>query len=77
MGIYYSIVELVYGGTMQYYTTAQVAEKVGISKKTLYIWLKKGVIPEPDRDYKNHRLWKTADIENCNRYKNNIVPAKR
>jgi excisionase family DNA binding protein len=38
---------------MQYYTTAQVAEKVGISKKTLYLWVKKGIISEPSRDYKN------------------------
>jgi excisionase family DNA binding protein len=62
---------------MQYYTTAQVAEKVGISKKTLYLWVKKGIISEPSRDYKNHRLWTQDDVERCSKYKNNVIPAKR
>lgn len=62
---------------MQYYTTAQVAEKVGISKKTLYLWVKKGVISEPNRDYKNHRLWTQDDVEKCMKYKNNVIPARR
>lgn len=62
---------------MQYYTTAQVAEKVGISKKTLYLWVKKGIISEPNRDYKNHRLWTQEDVEKCAKYKNNVIPAKR
>lgn len=59
---------------MEIYTTAQVAEKVGVTKKTLYSWLKKGVIPEPDRDYKNHRLWTVKDISNCRKYKNTRIP---
>ncbi len=62
---------------MQYFSTAQVAEKVGVSKKTLYLWLKKGVIPEPDRDYKNHRLWTDDDIKRCVDFKNNVVPANK
>jgi DNA-binding transcriptional MerR regulator len=59
---------------MEIYTTSQVAEKVGVTKKTLYSWLKKGVIPEPDRDYKNHRIWTKEDIQNCRRYKNTRIP---
>ncbi|MBN2136027.1 MAG: MerR family DNA-binding transcriptional regulator [Acidobacteria bacterium] len=61
---------------MQYFTTAQVAEKVGVSKKTIYLWLKKGVIPEPNRDYKNHRLWTDNDIDRCTDYKGSVIPAK-
>ena len=62
---------------MQYFSTAQVAGKVGVSKKTLYLWLKKGVIPEPNRDYKNHRLWTNTDIERCSEYKNSVIPARK
>lgn len=59
---------------MESYTTNQVAQRVGISKKTLYSWLKKGKIAEPDRDYKNHRIWTIEDIKNCRRYKNKRIP---
>jgi len=62
---------------MEYFTTAQVASRVGVSKKTLYLWLKKGVIPEPNRDYKNHRLWTGKDIQRCKEYKNSVIPANR
>lgn len=57
-----------------YYTTSEVAEKVGVSKKTLYSWLKKGIIDEPDRDYKNYRIWSEDHVNKCLEYKNRTIP---
>ena len=57
------------------YTTSQVAERVGVSKKTLYSWLKKRIIEEPDRDYKGYRIWSEEDINKCLEYKNRRIPA--
>ena len=58
------------------YTTSEVAQKVGVSKKTLYSWLKKGIIDEPDRDYKGYRIWSDEDIKKCLEYKNRRIPAE-
>lgn len=62
---------------MVFYRTAEVAEKVGVTKETLYKWLRKGKIPEPDRDYLNYRIWTEADIRNCLKYKNRRVPGEK
>lgn len=64
------------GGRTVTYTTSEVAEKVGVSKKTIYSWLKKGIIDEPDRDYKNYRIWSEKHIKQCLEYKNRRIPAE-
>lgn len=60
-----------------FYTTSEVAEKVGVSKKTLYSWLKKGIIDEPDRDYKNYRIWSEDHVTKCLEYKNKRIPGNQ
>jgi excisionase family DNA binding protein len=53
-------------------STAQVAETLGISKKTLLRWLYAGKLAEP-KHQKNGgqdvRLWSKNDIERAKRYK--------
>ena len=45
------------------YTTQEVANIVGVTKKTLLNWLKLKKIPEPRRDQKNnYRVWTAAEI---------------
>jgi excisionase family DNA binding protein len=45
------------------YTTHEVANIVGVTKKTLLNWLKSNKIPEPVRDEKNnYRIWTAKDI---------------
>ncbi|GIW60641.1 MAG: hypothetical protein KatS3mg087_1707 [Patescibacteria group bacterium] len=45
------------------YKTQEVADILGISKKTLLNWLKSGKIPEPKRNSKNnYREWTVDDI---------------
>jgi DNA-binding transcriptional MerR regulator len=45
------------------YTTHEVANIVGVTKKTLLNWLKSKKIPEPVRNEKNnYRIWTAEDI---------------
>ncbi len=47
-----------------YLSTGQVAEILGITKKTLKNWLKSELIPEPERNPANrYRRWTLRDIE--------------
>jgi DNA-binding transcriptional MerR regulator len=47
-----------------YLSTGQVAEILGITKKTLKNWLKANLIPEPLRNPINrYRRWTLQDIE--------------
>ncbi len=45
------------------YTTQEVANIVGVTKKTLLNWLKAKKIPEPERnENNNYRIWTAEDI---------------
>ncbi len=47
-----------------YLSTGQVAEILGITKRTLKNWLKSELIPEPERNPINrYRRWTLQDIE--------------
>jgi DNA-binding transcriptional MerR regulator len=51
-----------------YLSTGQVAEILGITKKTLKNWLKASFIPEPHRNPINrYRRWTLQDIESIRR----------
>jgi DNA-binding transcriptional MerR regulator len=53
---------------MSYLRTGQVAEILGITKKTLKNWLKAQFIPEPVRHPVNrYRRWTLQDIESIRR----------
>lgn len=46
-----------------YYTTKQVADKLGISKDTLFYYEKEGLLPEIKRDDLHRRLYSHSDID--------------
>ena len=47
-----------------YYRTAEVCQIVGISKNTLFRWLKDGILKEPElRDRREWRLFTEVQIE--------------
>lgn len=49
---------------ISYLSTGQVAEILGITKKTLKNWLKAELIPEPHRNPMNrYRRWTLQDVE--------------
>ena len=47
-----------------YLRSQEVADVLGISKRTLMNWLRTQRIPEPERNQANrYRLWTTQDVE--------------
>ncbi len=53
---------------LPYLSTGQVAEVLGVTKKTLKNWLKAELIPEPERNPVNrYRRWTLQDIETIRR----------
>jgi excisionase family DNA binding protein len=49
-------------------TTAQVAKVLGVSRQTLYNWLREGRIAEPPRHpLTNHMRWKAEDVARIQR----------
>ncbi len=59
-----------------FYTTKKVLKKVGITRPTLYKWLREGKIPEVNRDRNNFRIFTKKDIERILAYKNLIRKPK-
>ena len=55
-----------------FYTVKDVLKKAGITRPTLYKWLREGKIPEVMRDRNNFRLFTKKDIEKILAYKNLI-----
>ena len=54
-----------------YLSTGQVAEILGITKRTLKNWLKAKWIPEPERNPANrYRRWTLQDVETVRRILN-------
>jgi hypothetical protein len=51
-------------GEVSYLRTGDVAEILGVTKKTVKNWLKARLVPEPARNPVNHyRLWTLHDVE--------------
>ena len=56
-----------------YYRTAEVCKIVGISKNTLFRWLKEDIIKEPQyRDRRGWRLFTKSEIANLKAEVNHI-----
>ena len=45
-----------------YYSTKEVCQMAGISKSTLFRWIKKGIIK--DADFRDRNLWRLFSEEN-------------
>ncbi len=59
-------------GRDPYLSTGQVAEILGVTKKTIKNWLKVQLIPEPERNPINrYRRWTLQDIETIRRILHN------
>ncbi len=51
-------------GVLPYLRTAEVADILGVTKRTLKNWLRREFIPEPKRNPVNrYRLWTLEDVE--------------
>jgi excisionase family DNA binding protein len=56
----------------RHYTTKQVADAVGVNKRTLLRWLQDGKVPEPRRIRNgglDARIWTARDVERVRKWK--------
>ena len=61
-----------------YYRTAEVCQIVGISKNTLFRWLKDGVLKEPElRDRREWRLFTEVQVDRLKQEANRIHLTQR
>lgn len=58
------------------YKTHQVAKITGVTIQTIYNWLRKGKVPEPERDYNEHRIFTNEDLKIILDYKNRTSSTK-
>ena len=57
------------------YTTAEVAEKLEISRQTLYFWIESGYVAAPKPiavGLKSFRFWTEADIARVRKFKGTL-----
>ena len=45
------------------FSTAEAAQRIGVSKNTLLRWLDEGLIEAVQRDWRGWRVWRKQDIE--------------
>jgi len=61
-----------------YYRTAEVCRIVGISRNTLFRWLKEGVFSDVEyRDWRGWRLFTAAQLDTIRRKTNHVVMINR
>ena len=54
-------------------TITEVAERVGISPKTLARWEKSGKIRKPKRDWRGWRVYEETDLLDIRRFHDTLV----
>jgi len=61
-----------------YYRTAEVCRIVGISRNTLFRWLKEGVFSDVEyRDWRGWRLFTAAQLETIRMKTNHVIAISR
>jgi predicted site-specific integrase-resolvase len=61
-----------------YYRTAEVCQRVGISRNTLFRWLKEGVFSDVEyRDWRGWRLFTAAQVETIREKTNHVTAIRR
>ena len=53
------------------YNITQVAAILGVTRQTIYYWIKKGWV-KPKRDYRNYPVFTVLDIEDLIKWKNTV-----
>jgi hypothetical protein len=54
---------------VQTFTTQQVADLLGVTKRCLLNWLRDDKVPEPERDRNDHRVWTQEALSRALAYK--------
>lgn len=54
------------------YTITEVADRIGVTAKTIIRWEKAGKIKRPKRDWKGWRVYQQEDVEALERLVNSV-----
>jgi MerR family transcriptional regulator, light-induced transcriptional regulator len=54
------------------YTITEVAEKIGVTTKTIMRWEKAGKVKKPKRDWKGWRVYMQEDLDALERLVNSV-----
>jgi len=61
-----------------YYRTTEVCRMIGISRNTLFRWLKEGIVSDVEyRDWRGWRLFTAAQVETIRAKTNHITAIRR
>jgi len=61
-----------------YYRTVEVCRMVGISRNTLFRWLKEGIFSDVEyRDWRGWRLFTAAQVETIRTKTNHVIAISR
>jgi predicted site-specific integrase-resolvase len=61
-----------------YYRTAEVCRRIGISRNTLFRWLKEGALSDVEyRDWRGWRLFTAAQLETIRAKTNHVTAIRR
>jgi len=61
-----------------YYRTAEVCRMIGISRNTLFKWLKEGIFSDVEyRDWRGWRLFTAAQVETIRTQTNHVTAISR
>ena len=61
-----------------YYRTAEVCRRIGISRNTLFRWLKEGAVSDVEyRDWRGWRLFTAAQLETIRAKTNHVTAIRR
>lgn len=53
------------------YNISELAEKLGITRQTIYQWIEKGWV-KPRRDYRDYPVFTQEDVENIIKWKKSL-----
>jgi len=54
------------------YNMREAAKELGVTRQTLYYWMKKGWI-KPKRDYRNYPVFTEEDLKKINQWRNKLI----
>ena len=56
---------------MNRYNMVEAAKQLGVTRQTIYYWIKKGWV-KPKRDYRNFPVFTDTDIRNLKKWKEEL-----
>lgn len=62
------------------YSTSEVAAKIGVSRQTLYDWIKSGLVDAPEPITAGHasiRIWTDTHIRSARKVKGSLKPGPK